>query len=501
MRGAGRQEAFVTVSFCLLITVMGALMLCLLEYARFYGLKEDAGEWTNLALESLFAGYQPVLLEEYGMFFLDGGFGTGTLNLARAEEEAQAMLHQSLSAKKTDAGINLYRMQAEETELVSCLLAADEDGKVFAMQAAKTMKSVIGQRAAKKILEQITEVESKTQQTDKPGEAIKEAQEALDQMKAQQEAANVGKTPDGKPQDKEAAPPAEGGQKNPLEVIKAIKKDGILALVWPKGKTVSEKTVNADHCMMKRARYQGNMKLKETPGWYERILTQEFIKPLAKNAVSPNADGALSYGTEYIICGRESDKENMKGTVKRLLAIREGMNFLYLKTDAAKCAEAAAAAAAIAGLAGSPAVLAIAEAGILAAWAYAESICDVKALLSGGKIPLLKNGACWQTQLSNLAGVLETDYTGEAEGLPYERYLDALLYMKTLKETAYRSMDLMEWHLNRIDGYSQCRMDAMAAGAQLSVRYGADTLFLGIFGKKGMDGYEFCKQAEYIYGR
>ncbi len=44
---------------------------------------------------------------------------------------------------------------------------------------------------------------------------------------------------------------------------------------------------------------------------------QEFIKPLAGSAVSPEETGVLSYGTEYLICGKDSDVSNLKGTVIR----------------------------------------------------------------------------------------------------------------------------------------------------------------------------------------
>ena len=78
-----KKEASVTLFVCLAVPVLAVLILSLLEGARYCGLKADAKEWPNLAAESLFAGYQSVLLDEYGLFFLDGSFGTGELNIQR----------------------------------------------------------------------------------------------------------------------------------------------------------------------------------------------------------------------------------------------------------------------------------------------------------------------------------------------------------------------------------------------------------------------------------
>lgn len=62
-----KREASVTVWLCLVLTVLAVLILGLLEAARYEGLKSDAKEWSNLSLESLFAGYQPFLFDEYHM--------------------------------------------------------------------------------------------------------------------------------------------------------------------------------------------------------------------------------------------------------------------------------------------------------------------------------------------------------------------------------------------------------------------------------------------------
>lgn len=501
-----KREASVTVPLCMALLILAALVFALVEGARYYGLKADAEDGTKLAAESLFAGYQPFLLEEYGMFFLDGNFGGDKFRIEGAEDEINAFLYENFIAGKEDAGIDLYHMQQAEAEVTEYMLATDGAGRVFEMQAAKTMKNRLKREAAKKIIEKIQSVKEQADGTESPKEAITGAEEALKEIKAAGEKrAENADTKAAKTESAEAEPAETSGitaqtSENPLEIIKKLKKEGVLALVLPAGKTVSEKTWDVTNCLLKRNCRKGTWEIGGKPGWYERILMQELLKQMAGNAAAPKESGSLSYGTEYIICGKGSDRENLKKTANKLLLLREVVNYLYLQTDEEKKAEALTVASAVGGALASPELITVIRQGILAAWAYAESLCDVKALLAGGKIPLIKNAASWHTQLSNLSETVKADYKGESSGLSYENYLDVLLYERTVKQIAYRGMDLMEYQLKEKADYKSCRMDHMITGIRITAEYHADTLFFEIFGEDTVGGYRFTGKEEYIYG-
>lgn len=486
----GRKEASVTVPLCLALPVLAVFLFALLESVRYDGLSADAKERTELAAESLFTEYQPVLFEKFQIFMLDGGYGEGACDISRLQDELEAFAGGAEWRADKKEGINLYRLLADGAEIFNYRLATDENGKAFIAQAACAMKQTLSVQAAKKIKERICGVRDGSVEGGNSEDKIAGASGTLAELKKEADGAGDG----------DSAPPIEApAQQNPLELIKKLRKQGILALTLPKGKTVSDKKISVENCLLKRDCAKGNFKLQKSPGWYERILMQEWIKPFAGNAAAPNKGGALSYGTEYIICGRDSDLENLKRVVKKILLLREGMNFLYLKQDAIKQGEAMEAACAIAGATANPAVIAAVKEGILAAWAYAESICDVKALLAGGRIPALKNAACWQTALSNLGAAVSGEYRGEASGMSYGQYLDVLLYALSAKQAAYRSMDLMELYVKSKKGYEACRMDAMLVGIKARVSYRADALFSGLFGMGGTGGYSFLEEAAYVY--
>ena len=59
-------------------------------------------------------------------------------------------------------------------------------------------------------------------------------------------------------------------------------------------------------------------------------------------------------------------------------------------------------AAALAGFTGNPAIIKTVQIAVVGAWAYIESIQDIRALLMGGKIALVKSKEQWTTDLAHL---------------------------------------------------------------------------------------------------
>ena len=99
--------------------------------------------------------------------------------------------------------------------------------------------------------------------------------------------------------------------------------------------------------------------------------------------------------------------------MKRLLLWREVANVIYLFSDSAKCAEAEILALTLTAVLLVPELAQPVKYSILFAWAYVESLADVRALLNGGKVPLMKAGGEWKTSIQSLIGF--TGGAGEGE--------------------------------------------------------------------------------------
>lgn len=495
-----------SIYFALLITCIGVMILVLVEIARFSGLNSNAGEYTNLAEESLFAGYQPVLLEEYDMFWLDGGFGGADFSMESGEAEMEALLYDNLQSQEKGFGMDLYRMQVDSVSMTKYLLATDRDGKVFQSQAAAVYKEKMGEIGVEEILSRIQKITDAKNAGGNPQEQITSAESALQAIREQQ-AAQQGTQQAAQQGTQQAIKGISKGQQgedtslaaeNPLEVNRQLRSLGVLSLTLPANAVLSGKSINTNHALLKRKCQKGTDNDTIKTGAAERILFQQYIKEYNGSFLNPAESKGLSYGTEYVIAGKGSDQENLEYVVKELLLIREAVNFLYLNTNQEKQAQALTAATVLAGVSANPLLVEAVKQGILAAWAYGESICDVKILLSGGKIPLQKTDASWNIQLSNLGDVVSGNYQGSSYGQDYEDYLQALMYTLSTKKASYRCMDLMEYTMKQ-SGYQHAKMDHMIFRMEIQAKYHTSAIFSSLLGEDMVGGYKFQKESNYCY--
>ena len=167
---------------------------------------------------------------------------------------------------------------------------------------------------------------------------------------------------------------------------------------------------------------------------------------------SPEKKGSGSLETEYVLNGKESDYENLADTAVRLIALREGMNLLYLFQDGEKRAQARNLAAVITGAAGFTPLIFVVMFFILGIWALGQALCDVRDLFAGRKVPLLHGRDTFYLKIEGLLNIgkhgrLE-EKSGEGErGLPYEEYLRILLFQGQSSLYEYRLMDMIQMNI------------------------------------------------------
>ena len=199
---------------------------------------------------------------------------------------------------------------------------------------------------------------------------------------------------------------------------------------------------------------------------------------------------------EYLIGGKTSDVANLKVVVRRLLLIREGINLAYLETDVQKSQEALTLALGVTSAVGNPELAEPVKHAILAAWAYAESVSDVRILLDGGHVSLIKTEAQWRISLEHVGDCLNAsaDETSR-EGLGYESYLQILLWTVSEEKITMRAMNLIEKNLD-------VRMDNMVSRMTCSYEYEAVPLFWSFvqIGNGRLTSYYFSNQAQILFG-
>jgi hypothetical protein len=132
----------------------------------------------------------------------------------------------------------------------------------------------------------------------------------------------------------------------------------------------------------------------------------------------------------------------------------------------------------------------------------AESILDVRTLLTGGKIALFKSASQWTSDLMHLGSSFGS--FGKASdcsnGLSYVQYLGTLLSLQEEK-SAYRAMDIQEAAIRGMEGQEAFSMDHMVTDATISISYRYNTIFLGMEDlTKGMNRvFTFSTQTGFSY--
>ena len=175
---------------------------------------------------------------------------------------------------------------------------------------------------------------------------------------------------------------------------------------------------------------------------------------------------------EYILAGKNSDRKNLEKVVGRLLLIREGINSASLMADSVKMAQVHTLALAIASGFLIPPAAVIIDAALVLCWSFAESVLDLRELLYGGKVPLVKNASNWQLSLENLPYLLEkmdTERKNAENGMSYEDYLQIMLLSQSKKEKLERGMDMIEVHIRSHSGRQEFRLDNCIEAIEASI--------------------------------
>lgn len=499
---SGKVRGSMTVFAALSIMLVASFLFVLLEAAHQQQLRRVAQMNTSLVVESVFSNYCSPLWEKYQILALDNGMTEEQEPFVSWEYYAADLSKESLSQSGFMRGTNHLRMDTKCAEFVAYRMLTDEGGRAYIKTISDYMRNTIGQQAIEKLAAEYQQL-SGMDISDKPDDtalagadnAIAEARrleeekakKAEEERKKAQEAAKKAKAT--KKADKKAEKKAgtEAGERaiepaeNPLEIIKNLWHQGTLSLVLKDAKAVSNMKEDWSDAVSKREKYTGiGLEPIQTDAT-DTLLFTEYLLDHFACYTSGEAAGTLAYELEYLLCGNEKDQSNLSETVQRLLAVREAANLAYLAADASKQELAYSVALSLAGVTANPGIIYAIKCGLLAAWALAESVLDVRALLSGDKIAIIKNSAQWTSDLLHLGSVFSSFGTATncQNGLSYQRYLGFLLMMQAQK-VSYRAMNIQEHVIRSKEGFEDFCMDHLVIDAEIAMNYSSHTIFTGM---------------------
>lgn len=460
----GKQEkGEITVFLSLILAVLTGLICVIIESAKLQLIRMNVEGMMAAGLNSCFGEYDQELYRRYDLLFIDSSYrgecDAGIDNVARHLSQYIAV-----NADYSDAGVTgeWYRETVGDSRAERYVFASDDDGEVLKAQAAGyiqdygEVKYLDGISANKGLVEGIG-----------PADLTGEWDAALGAIGSY-----------GLP------------LTNPGEIVRGMvmSEDEFL-------REGSLKSLSIPDLPSKRTLNRGNasdrikIKKKEAPD----DMFVEYLMQKMGCFTGYKEEQQLNAELEYIIYGMDSDRENMKYVIGRLLELRESDNLRCLRSDSGRMNEAWDKAWDVVSMnmpldwdMPDPYLVGLVRDSMICAWAYAESAVDVGRLLNKGKCPVNKGSSDIRLSLDDIMSFRSFVNESGGQGIGYKEYIGVFLEQTPDIIRRKRCMDMIEGNQRcfcnesfRIDGcvgYLEARV-SMTSGYGFSHEIKRDCLY------------------------
>lgn len=441
-------EGYLTIYVALSMTVLLTLALVLIEGVCRNAIRMEAEIITEIALSSILAEYHQELFKQYNLLYIDTSYGTNNPSWQTTQAHLENYLEKNCDATDVFGGWwykDFIALSVDRVDMKTVVVATDNEGIWFRKRAIEAIKADIGVETLEEVIKWLDIVEAqgkakqKIDEDNEEGKALSDTQwnvmEEINPMKQWEEKRSVG-----------------------------------FASLLISNEEISQSRVDLSQFCSWRKEHnllnEGN-KTKSIPeiSFLEELLFQEYLLRYSSfygNSLDKSASqyDSLQYQIEYMIGGKDNDIDNLKSVIYRISALREAANAAHLFTDQEKCMEAELVSTLIASAVLLPEITPILKTAILVGWSFAETVYDMKILLVGGKVPLIKNTENWHFSLNNILSSQETTGSeGWKEGLKYEDYLRILLALTKTELKTFRMLDIIEMDIRRTKGNGNFRID------------------------------------------
>ena len=458
--GKRLKKGSVTVYLSLTMLLLMSLIAAALYSARQAACRAALASGTEQGLYSLFAQYDRDLFERFGLLMIDGGYGTAQLRLGTLLRETEEDISRVIvPSSGTADGRNILGMQIEGRAVEGYRLATDLGGAPFRRQICKLSLGKTG-------MEDIRRTDARLS-----GEK-ETAGQLMEMRNSYSEADAPVLYPEEYPDD-EATYEVEvpEGFVNPLDQIDLLRGQALAALVLPEYTPVSGAALSPAELVSGRSLNRG-MGIPDTAAGEtgDRFFLLSYLLDEFSCFTSERKGTGLQYQVEYAVGRQSSDEANMQYVLDKLMTIREAANMVYLMSSESRREEAAGMAALISAVMLRPDLQPTVSYLLMAAWAYGESLEDLRVLTGGGRVPLQKDDGTWQLPLYALpwAGTYRGYGTGSSEGLDYTEYLGILLMDRSEQDLTASLMDLVEYVMREERSREHFRLDLCIEAVRLS---------------------------------
>lgn len=475
-----KQKGEITVYLSLCFTIILSLLFAVVESATDRAMRMRTENAMDMGMQSVFAEFSRQLLEKYDLYFIDSAYGADKGNEFYVGEQLKDYMSYNLNPYKKQLIINgkdLFGLKVNDVKINVFSLATDNNAKVYKRQAIQAVKDRFGASI-------IGDLDKNSKDYKASGiigyDVDSKREENRNKMHSM-----VSKAKD-----------EDGNRIHFDDPTKKIEQNraGILSLIFS-GEEISNENIDNSSLASNRSLAIGDGIVEcsdNLDSITNNLLFTEYLGWKFGCYTDTKDNKGIKYELEYILKNKTSDIENLKSVVKDLLVLREAANVIYLFNDSAKREEARAVAIAISVLLLMPELEEVLTNVILFSWGFAESCVDIKTLLDGGKVPIMKNSGSWVLPLSQ-ALVFKAhlkDGMAKSQGLDYKTYLKLFMVIENSDKKVWRSLDMIEKNIKASKGNSNFKIDNcieyMDAEVAVSGRNGFDVCIRRNFGYMAM---------------
>ncbi|MFI3200068.1 MAG: DUF5702 domain-containing protein [Eubacteriales bacterium] len=440
------KKGSITITLSFLVVILLSLFLTILNGIQMRAIEMRTSMILEMGMDSIFAEYNRELLEQYNLFYIDASYGSENRGIDAVSIHLRSMMEKNIRVPESLSSADLIGFTVEDIEPISYHIASDFDGYSVREQAISYQKDTTGISVIEYILNEFEVMKY----FNLDSRNIKEEQRQLEAQAST------------------SLPSEYGFQINHM-----------LTFFGNELGTISEVELDLTQSTFYRMRDIGVYKEADIPtsslsvvDMAEEILFQEYLFDHCSYYGNELDKSHLKYQMEYIIAGGSSDAINLNAILTALFAIREVSNFIHLigdqeKTNIVKVVSTSV--AAVLFIPSSEPILRLLLQGI---WATYESSLDIKALIKGEKVPLLKSDATWKSDFGEgLSFSPVSNNQNDSTGLSYKEYLHLLLILTNSDEKVYRFMDVVELDIQQTEYNEKFLMDSCIDYIEMQVDF------------------------------
>ncbi len=444
---------YLTVYLALSLGILLSLYFALMQGARENTVRYRTVCAADIAGNSALGEYHRELQRQYDLFFIDTAYGSGAPSILNTEQHLKDYMNRNYEMTGL-IGITKRRdftaITAESVSVPQCRYIADGDFRPLRQQVYAYMAADPVEDAIAGALAGINQFQGLSLESGEWQRRRNDSERALEEARH----ASEGMTD-------------ENGEEvqieNPGEPVIAFRSTPILYQVIPNLDMVSQESIELSQVLSHRGlAFSGGYEPENTHDYPEvdALVFDEYILEKCGNYRETMKKSRLRYQVEYILAGKAEDEQNLEAIARRLMIIREAANCMYLFSDEGKKREAQILSLALACCLLNPELEKVITPVVLFAWAYLESVQDVKSLMAGGRVPLLKDASSWKIPLLSIfVPTIATRADSGGKGFSYQDYLRVFLFLEGRNLKTRRLLDMMEADIRKTAGNAGFMID------------------------------------------